>query len=268
MPGMIMVEGFLWSPLAFLLVGATLRNANPELEEAARVSGAGIWMTIRRVTMRLSLPSILALAMLVFIRAIEAFEVPALVGTAGPHLGADHRHLRQHGGKGAARYRRRQRALGADAGARAGAALPSTAGCRGTPSASPPSPARASGRGRSTSGGCATRRRGCSCSISCCSWLVPIAMLVWVSLLPFYQPVSAAALKLGHPRQLPHRVLGRSCRADRQHAAGRGGDRDAGGGAHLPGGVAGGAAGARAAGSSSGWPPFRWSFPASFSASR
>jgi iron(III) transport system permease protein len=83
MPGMIMVEGFLWSPLAFLLVGATLRNANPELEEAARVSGAGLWATIQRVTLRLSLPSILALAMLVFIRAIEAFEVPALVGLPG-----------------------------------------------------------------------------------------------------------------------------------------------------------------------------------------
>jgi iron(III) transport system permease protein len=83
MPGMVMVEGFLWSPLAFLLVGATLRNANPELEEAARVSGAGVWATIRRVTMRLSLPAIMALAMLVFIRAIEAFEVPALVGLPG-----------------------------------------------------------------------------------------------------------------------------------------------------------------------------------------
>jgi iron(III) transport system permease protein len=83
MPGMIVIEGFLWSPLAFLLVGATLRNANPELEEAARVSGAGVWSTIRRVTMRLSLPAILALAMLVFIRAIEAFEVPALVGLPG-----------------------------------------------------------------------------------------------------------------------------------------------------------------------------------------
>ena len=71
------------SPLAFLLVGATLRNANPELEEAARVHGAGVWDTIRRVTMRLSLPSILALSMLVFIRAIEAFEVPALVGLPG-----------------------------------------------------------------------------------------------------------------------------------------------------------------------------------------
>ena len=83
MPGMVVVEGFLWSPLAFLLVGATLRNANPELEEAARVSGAGVFATIRRVTMRLSLPAILALSMLVFIRAIEAFEVPALVGLPG-----------------------------------------------------------------------------------------------------------------------------------------------------------------------------------------
>ena len=83
MPGMIMVEGFLWSPLAFLLVGATLRNANPELEEAARASGAGLWATILRVTLPLSLPSMLALAMLVFIRAIEAFEVPALVGLPG-----------------------------------------------------------------------------------------------------------------------------------------------------------------------------------------
>jgi iron(III) transport system permease protein len=81
--GMVMVEGFLWSPLVFLLMGATLRNANPELEEAARMSGATVWETIRRVTLRLSLPSLLALALLVFIRALEGFEVPALVGLPG-----------------------------------------------------------------------------------------------------------------------------------------------------------------------------------------
>ena len=81
--GMILVEGLLWSPLVFLLLGATLRNFNPELEEAARMSGAGTWATIRRITLRLSMPSILALAMLVFIRALEAFEVPALVGLPG-----------------------------------------------------------------------------------------------------------------------------------------------------------------------------------------
>ncbi|HTF93428.1 MAG TPA: ABC transporter permease subunit, partial [Verrucomicrobiae bacterium] len=42
--------------------------------------GASVFDTIRRVTLRLSLPSIMALSMLVFIRAIEAFEVPALIG--------------------------------------------------------------------------------------------------------------------------------------------------------------------------------------------
>lgn len=81
--GMIFIEGLLWSPLVFLLLGSTLRNFNPDLEEAARMSGAGTWATLRKITLRLSLPSILALAMLVFIRTIEAFEVPALVGLPG-----------------------------------------------------------------------------------------------------------------------------------------------------------------------------------------
>jgi iron(III) transport system permease protein len=83
LPGMILVEGLLWSPLVFLLLGATLRNFNPELEEAARMSGAGTWNTIRRITLRLSMPSIMALALLVFIRALESFEVPALIGLPG-----------------------------------------------------------------------------------------------------------------------------------------------------------------------------------------
>lgn len=83
MGGMILIEGLLWSPLVFLLLGATLRNFNPALEEAARMAGATTWGTIRRVTLPLSLPSILALSMLVFIRTVEAFEVPALVGLPG-----------------------------------------------------------------------------------------------------------------------------------------------------------------------------------------
>jgi iron(III) transport system permease protein len=83
MGGMILIEGLLWSPLVFLLLGATLRNFNPALEEAARMSGATTWGTIRRITLPLSAPAILALAMLVFIRTVEAFEVPALVGLPG-----------------------------------------------------------------------------------------------------------------------------------------------------------------------------------------
>ena len=191
--GMIMVEGFLWSPLAFLLVGATLRNANPELEEAARVSGAGTWMTIRRVTLRLSLPSILALAMLVFIRAIEAFEVPALVGLPG-----------------------RISVLTTDIyGNMVAKAPPDIGGASalsvlmlvlvlvllaiyGRLSRHAERFATVTGKGFRPRPFDLGRLRYATAGILVLNFLlllaVPIAMLAWVSLLPFYQPVSTAAL--------------------------------------------------------------------------
>ncbi len=83
MGGMILIEGLLWSPFVFLLLGATFRSSNLDYEEAARMSGAGLGSIIRRITLPLSLPALAALALLVFIRALEAFEVPALVGRPG-----------------------------------------------------------------------------------------------------------------------------------------------------------------------------------------
>ncbi|HTN12030.1 MAG TPA: iron ABC transporter permease [Acetobacteraceae bacterium] len=80
MGGMILIEGFLWSPLVFLLLGATFRAANADMEEAARTAGATVIQTIWRISIKLAWPAILALALFVFIRAIGAFEVPALVG--------------------------------------------------------------------------------------------------------------------------------------------------------------------------------------------
>ena len=70
-------------PPASFTVGGTLRSANSEFEEAARTSGAGVGETIRRVTWRLSLPSVLTFLLLVFIRSLEAFDVPDLVGLPG-----------------------------------------------------------------------------------------------------------------------------------------------------------------------------------------
>lgn len=83
MTGMILIEGLLWSPIAFLLLSATFRNANLDYEDAARMCGAGPGSLLRRVTLPLALPAMVALALLVFIRALEAFEVPALVGKPG-----------------------------------------------------------------------------------------------------------------------------------------------------------------------------------------
>ncbi|QDC03193.1 iron ABC transporter permease [Mesorhizobium sp. 8] len=83
LPGMIVVEGFLWSPLVYLLMAATFRMANAEMEEAARMNGATVPDTIRLVSLPLARPAILALAIFVFIRNVESFEVPALVGIPG-----------------------------------------------------------------------------------------------------------------------------------------------------------------------------------------
>jgi iron(III) transport system permease protein len=80
MPGMIWVQGTDQIPLAFLLLAAALRSMDPSLEEAAMVAGSGIFRTTMRITLRVLLPGILAVWMISFVRAIENFEVPALIG--------------------------------------------------------------------------------------------------------------------------------------------------------------------------------------------
>lgn len=81
--GMIWVEGLVWSPLAFLLIVTAFKQANPTFEEAARMSGAGTFTIMRRITFPLAWPAILAVGLLTFVRVAEAFEVPAVVGSPG-----------------------------------------------------------------------------------------------------------------------------------------------------------------------------------------
>ncbi|MGH7931063.1 MAG: ABC transporter permease [Candidatus Binatia bacterium] len=80
MQGMILVEGFLWIPIVFLLMSTPFRSMDPALEEAATTAGSTGWQVFRRVTLPLALPSVLAVLILTFIRSLEAFEIPALLG--------------------------------------------------------------------------------------------------------------------------------------------------------------------------------------------
>jgi iron(III) transport system permease protein len=80
MPGMVWVQGTDQIPLAFFLLAAALRSMDPSLEEAAMVAGSGILRTTLRITLRVLLPATLAVWMISFVRAIENFEVPALIG--------------------------------------------------------------------------------------------------------------------------------------------------------------------------------------------
>ena len=78
--GMIWVDGLHYSPMAFLLMSAAFRAMDPSLEESAVMSGSSILRTLWRITLRLAIPAIVATVLTLFVRAIESFEVPALLG--------------------------------------------------------------------------------------------------------------------------------------------------------------------------------------------
>ena len=78
--GMIWVDGLHYSPMAFLLMSAAFRAMDPSLEESATMSGANMFQVAWRVTLKLTWPAIFATVLILFVRAIESFEVPALLG--------------------------------------------------------------------------------------------------------------------------------------------------------------------------------------------
>jgi iron(III) transport system permease protein len=80
MPGMIWVDGLHYSPMAFLLMTAAFRAMDPSLEESALMSGATVPQIARRVTLKLAWPATVAALLILFVRALESFEVPALLG--------------------------------------------------------------------------------------------------------------------------------------------------------------------------------------------
>jgi len=80
MAGLIWVEGIELTPLAFLLMASAFRSMDPSLEEAAMVAGSGPLQILRRITLPMMQPALLSALVLLFIRGIESFETPALIG--------------------------------------------------------------------------------------------------------------------------------------------------------------------------------------------
>ena len=78
--GMIWVEGTHVAPLVFLFMAAAFRSMDPSLEESALVCGASRWTMLRRVTIPLVRPAFTGAILLVAVKAIEGFEIPALIG--------------------------------------------------------------------------------------------------------------------------------------------------------------------------------------------
>lgn len=78
--GMIWVDGVHYSPVAFLLMTAAFRSMDPSLEESAMMSGASLPEIATKITLGLTAPAVAASFLILFMRAIESFETPALLG--------------------------------------------------------------------------------------------------------------------------------------------------------------------------------------------
>ena len=78
--GMIWAEAIHLYPLVFLLMSAAFRNMDTSLEEAALTAGSSTLRTFKTVTLPLMRPAMISVLLINFIRGIEAFEVPALIG--------------------------------------------------------------------------------------------------------------------------------------------------------------------------------------------
>lgn len=78
--GMGWVQGLNLAPVAFIMTAAVFRAMDPSLEEAAQMGGGGFLTTLRRITLPLAWPGIMAASIYIFTIGFAAFDVPAIIG--------------------------------------------------------------------------------------------------------------------------------------------------------------------------------------------
>jgi iron(III) transport system permease protein len=80
LPGMAAIAGVSLAPVAYIYCMSSATITDPSLEEAARVSGAGTFRTLRRITLPLLMPAIAYSAVLNFTVALELLAIPLVFG--------------------------------------------------------------------------------------------------------------------------------------------------------------------------------------------
>lgn len=78
--GMGFVQGLNLAALAFILTAQMFRAMNPALEEAAQIHGMNFARILRRITLPLALPGILAAVIYIATIGIATFDIPAIIG--------------------------------------------------------------------------------------------------------------------------------------------------------------------------------------------
>ncbi len=83
MQGMIFLQGMVDLPVTYLVVAPAMYSFDASMEEASRMSGASTLRTLRKITLPMLRPAILAAFALGVVRSLAAFAVPSMVGIPG-----------------------------------------------------------------------------------------------------------------------------------------------------------------------------------------
>jgi iron(III) transport system permease protein len=78
-PGVIFVYALYFVPYVYLIVAAAFRNVDPALEEASRLSGASMWMTLRRVSFPAIKPALIGASLLIVIVGMSLYSIPVVI---------------------------------------------------------------------------------------------------------------------------------------------------------------------------------------------
>lgn len=79
--GLIFTYAVYLTPFAYLTIATGLQSLDPALEEASKVSGAGVLRTLRRVTLPALKPAFGGAMLLVVTMGFALFSIPVIIGT-------------------------------------------------------------------------------------------------------------------------------------------------------------------------------------------
>ncbi|MGH7844215.1 MAG: ABC transporter permease, partial [Candidatus Binatia bacterium] len=81
--GLIFLDGIRGVTTIFLIIAGAFRRMDPSLEESASASGASGFLVMRRITLPLLMPAIFAAGMYSLLVSLDSFELPLIVGLPG-----------------------------------------------------------------------------------------------------------------------------------------------------------------------------------------
>ena len=80
LPSIAILQGLTLAPVMFFMISAAFLAVDPTFEEAAEVSGAARFRSLRRITFPLVAPAIVAAVIYVFMIGVSMYEIAALLG--------------------------------------------------------------------------------------------------------------------------------------------------------------------------------------------